>query len=208
MSGQLPGDEQNEQDIFDLLRPLLQRAQCPSADELGDFHLEQVSSERQRWLADHLLHCQYCQQDLERLIQFLQTEAEEVSFMPTPADLLGESSALQALETSHSDQHFRGDDEEMRQLTFSIGAGTENATIFMALRRIEESLQLRGELILPLSFESLMNGAVIEIWQAQKVVAVTLVDDGAFVCHLPQYASFIFRLTAPGQIQFRHEVVL
>ena len=96
----------------------------------------------------------------------------------------------------------------MRQLTFSMGAGTENATIFMALRRMEESLQLRGELILPLSFESLMNGAVIEIWQAHKVVAVTLVDDGAFVCHLPQYASFIFRLTAPGQIQFRHEVVL
>ena len=208
MNFQQPNDGKEEQDIFDRLRPLLQRASCPSADELGDFFLNHVAEERRQAVASHLDRCQFCQADLARLEQFLSEEAAAVPFEPTRAELLSSASVMPISEIDGTEQQFRGADEEVRQLSFSFGAGQHNGTIFMALRKEADGLNLRGELVVPFVYEAIVNGAVVEIWQEQRAVAVTLVDDGAFVCHVPRYAPFIFRLTAQDHIQLKHEVVV
>jgi len=63
------------------LRALFQRAECPDAHTLGEFHLGFLSSAEQAAIQDHLQACSKCSAELDTLNRFLR-EAPAVPTLP------------------------------------------------------------------------------------------------------------------------------
>jgi len=54
-----------------LLTSQLYRASCPSTDELGEFHLRMLPSDRMLVIAQHVRECPLCTREIEQLKEFL-----------------------------------------------------------------------------------------------------------------------------------------
>lgn len=208
-------DKGNANDSFsEDTRMYLYRATCPPSDALGAYHLNQLNHSSAafdnidpQWLSDHLLTCVRCQSDLQKFKNLIDNDLAPIDIEVSQQDLQGEQ-VMQVVELASSEHAFRGSDNPLRRLAIKVGPEKVEETLIVEIRKIPSlQLRIRGEVwLFSPQNQKLFEGAIVEIWQEQSIKAVTTVEDGEFVCQVPDHPLLLIRITAEEDIQIRFEL--
>lgn len=169
------------------LHNALYRIDCPSPQQLGDYHLGLVDHTLERSIIRHVEHCQLCTQELEELRVFLTAGAAPAPTQPAPrvkqtplGARLGELVA-QLLPATHPQPGFalRGNS------TGPIMAEADGTTIVLDVQSsANDQVMLMGQIVA--EDQERWNGAIVELRQDSTIKAALTVDDlGSFNCTLP-----------------------
>jgi hypothetical protein len=169
------------------LRGHLARWDCPPAEQLGDYHLGLVPQAQQRVIAAHLEVCPRCSAEIEDLRVFL-TEAQ-------PAQLHAQEQVLPA--PPAGPRRLRALVAQLLprapgfQLAGLRGAGdgpliaqSSAATIVLEPQKIDpQAIRLTGQIADEAGDQDRWDGALVEVRQADTLVAIAFVDEvGGFSC--------------------------
>ena len=169
------------------LRGRLGRWDCPPPEELGDYHLGLVPQAQQRAIAAHLEVCPRCSAEIEDLRAFLmeavpaQSHVEE-EVPPARPEYTRRLRALvaQLLPRAPGFQlaGVRGADDG------PLIAQSSAATIILEPQKIDpRAVRLTGQIADEAGDQDRWDGALIEVRQADTLVAVAFVDEvGGFTC--------------------------
>ena len=182
--------------IDQALTAKLYRVTCPSAEELGEYHLQMLPGERATAVAQHLRTCPHCVQELTQLETYLRELAPELTYtlrervqiwiaQRLPSDLTGQPGFAPALA-------LRGEVEE--PLMYEAGDYQLNLEIQ------EDPAQSGRKAILGLLLGAEEVDFAAQLWQNGRRLQTTTVDDlGNFVfAAVPSgtYDLILSRLTA------------
>ena len=201
----------DEIDLFEQLQPFLLRAMCPTMDELGDFILNQIEERERLAIIDkHVINCHRCQTDIARIELFLAEDIGPVRGSTLDKEDLVSPNATLPISISSPTGHFRGGQEEIRQLMYEleIEENQIDLTIFLAIQQVDDRMRIQGMLLSDAEFHPLFSGAIVEVSQQKSFEAVTAIEDGAFECQLTNYASFSFRLIIDHNTQIHGDILL
>jgi len=156
---------------FDVaLQQRLRRFDCPSPQELADYHFGLLDTEQAAAVKQHLTQCPRCQNDLAVLIQFLNLSLDE----DLVSDNIIPSGIPHNVVRAHPAQiagnlALKGLDNEM---SHDMKAGS--AKVFLESKVIPQGIQLSGQVI-----DSQINwiGAIGEAWQNGQPHNISILDD-------------------------------
>ena len=166
----------------------LLRWDCPTPMQLGDYHLGFAVPAQQRTIARHLELCARCSAEIEDLRVFdaePQTAAQPATEVPgRPAANRLRAMAAQLLPRSPG-----------MQMGAVRGAGdgpliaqASAATIIFETRTDDQRVRITGQIADEAGEQARWDGALVELRQANALVATTFVDEvGGFTC--PQVAA-------------------
>ena len=158
----------------------LHRWDCPSPQELGDYHLGSVTQARQRSIAAHLDVCVRCSAEIEDLRVFV---ADEVA------------APIRSTETTTGQSQPRG---RLRAMVAQLlprtpgfagaalrGSGDgpmiaqcSAATIVLEAQQLEQqTVRLTGQIADEAGEQERWDGALVEVRQDNVLIAVAFVDD-------------------------------
>jgi anti-sigma factor RsiW len=164
------------QQIERTLKAGLQRWDCPTPQQLGDYHLGLVGQDGARAITRHLEHCVRCSDEIEELRMFLTADASRRRPAPRPparprplwpteliAHLLPRAPALAVRGTSGP-----------------IKAEADGVTIFLDVQPATGGrVMLTGQVVA--DGQERWVGALVELRQAGKLCATAALDDlGSF----------------------------
>ena len=159
---------------------------CPTSQQLGDYHTRLLDAPAMEHIARHLDECARCRAELEELRDFVSDLLPDVPFQPTRAP------AVQPAGTERRPVTFR----ELTAVLLSpapalalrgnvsprtITAQAGEVTVFLELQQegTDRRFALRGQLVADDLAE--WSRALVEIWQLNVLEATTTVDDmGSF----------------------------
>jgi anti-sigma factor RsiW len=182
------------------LRGHLARWDCPSPEELGDYHLGLVPPAQQRAVAAHLEMCPRCSAEIEDLRVFLmesvpvqsRSEQQVPSVRPEPIRRL-RALAAQLLPRAPGFQlaGVRGGGDG------PLIAQSSAATIILEPQKIDpRTVRITGQIADEAGDQERWDGALVEVRQADTVVAVAFVDEvGGFTCAPIQRSTTDLRIT-------------
>lgn len=172
------------------LRARMYRSDCPSAMELGDYHLGLMPASRKLVIAQHLRQCPHCRHEVADLEEFLVPEGQP-DFMTTAKVLFAK---LVGTEDKPAFGALRG--ESKGPLTFEA----DGVVITLDMSPGSNShLSLLGQLAADDQDE--WTGATVELQQAEISPLTTSLDDlGAFRFETVRTGSIKFSITSPGGV--------
>lgn len=170
----------------------LYRWDCPSPDQLAEYASTRLPPETASALAEHLAVCALCSHELEdfRQLQIAETPASSPNPLPSPAQPY--PGILFAQIVAGAGAVLRGAGPE------PIMAEANGVTIFLDLQpRPDGRAALQGQLVA--NDQDVWESALVEIRQADALVATAIVDDlGSFACDALPPGGFDLRIAAPN----------
>jgi hypothetical protein len=177
------------------LKNKLHRWNCPTAQQIGDYHAGLLDQAEMDEIAQHLRQCAHCRQELDELRIYLSadTEPEARPHQPHPRrprrQLLGELVARLLPRSQAPAYAMRGADTDF------LVAEADGASIFLDARPSPEGVVISGQVVA--GDETSWDGALVELRQAGTLQGTTLVDEfGQFHCKLPDAAPITLRITS------------
>lgn len=184
---------QQARQLEQALRSHLWRWDCPSAQALGEYHLQLLDSAQSTAVAQHLSICPHCEAELEDLRAFLKAAALPASpaqqraaqpRIPRPGELIAalmpRSPAL-ALRGSSAGQ---------------VTARADGLTIFLEFQPVASGFELTGQIIAD-SDQPEWEGALIELRQGGALADTAILDEfGEFKCTRLTQESVDLRISA------------
>jgi hypothetical protein len=154
---------------MDTLFSSLYRVECPSPQQLADFHWGFLDSEQTQLVRQHLETCPRCQDELAQLLDFLKPlpeesveniiplwDAEESTHRATRVDVSG-NLALKGLDDKSS---------------HDVQAGT--ARIYLETSRVPKGYVVSGQVV---DSEVSWISAAVELWQDKILRQVGVLDE-------------------------------
>ncbi|MGB7874749.1 MAG: hypothetical protein WBL25_10225, partial [Anaerolineales bacterium] len=89
-----------------LLTSRLYRASCPSTDELGEFHLRMLPSDRMLVISQHLRECPHCTREIDQLKEYLSDLAPEGNLLQKTKRLVAKLVSGQGTPSMVGEQSF------------------------------------------------------------------------------------------------------
>lgn len=170
----------------------LQRWDCPTTDQLGDYTLDLISPSEARTIASHLTHCSACErelQDLQALLADRSSAAPPLPVRRSPGKRLYELVAQ--LITPAPELALRGDDR---------GPLIAVAGELMVICELRQGQSGTRELVGQLSAgaeQPRWDGALVELRSSHALVATAILDqDGGFSCPAGPLPVISLRITA------------
>lgn len=157
------------------LKSALFRWDCPTPQQLGDYHLQLVSQADAAQIKTHVVHCIYCQAELRELIGFLAQDQPVTSApktektnwgLPRFGEILAQ--LLSPLPQT-SAVGLRGADDGPKMLQ------ADDITIFIETEQENDQFLLKGQLAADQLDE--WYGAMVQVVQVDAIQAVTVIDD-------------------------------
>lgn len=162
----------------------LQRWDCPTPMQLGDYHLGFASAAQQRTIARHLELCVRCSGEIEDLRVFV--AEPEASARPAPGSVARQAppKRLRAMVAQLLPR------TPGLQMSAVRGAGdgptiaqTPVATIILDTREVEQRVQITGQIADEAGEQERWDGALVELRQAGALAGTAFVDEvGGFTC--------------------------
>jgi hypothetical protein len=153
---------------MDRLFHSLKRIECPSPQQLADFHMGFLDNEHANIIQQHLESCPRCQDELAILINFLDLPSEE----PIPNPIIQLWDTKDEYKATHVDTSgnlaLRGLEEKSGHLQ----VGT--AHIFYEISPIAKGYLLSGQVV---DDEASWASAVAEFWQENALQQVGVLDE-------------------------------
>ncbi len=184
------------QQLEQMLQTRLKRWDCPSSQQLGEYHLRLMDHDEARAISQHLDYCVRCVEELQTLRTFLDTNASAQTDQPQ-SQVQSIRERLDALIASFLPRTpalaLRGTGNE------PIVAVAGDITIVLDVQAAaEEQVKMIGQVTA--SDNDMWIGALVELRQAGKLVGTAEVDDiGGFVCGPLPTAATEVRLIAPSR---------
>lgn len=182
---------------FDLLQRLdnalirrLARFDCPSSQQLVDYHASLLETDAAEVVQAHVTHCPRCQDELAMLESFIADEPplvevprDDAPNVIRPSRLIWQAQLIDSSELAAA----RGLDEIR---TYDARAGS--ATIYVEARQDNGQIALAGQVI-DASVD--WSGGLVEVWQAETLSRFAILDD---------LGSFQFQVASPStSLSFR-----
>jgi hypothetical protein len=178
------------------LMTTLWRWDCPTPQQLGEYHFGFLNSEVLRVVEHHLAMCTLCQSEVKAMGQFL--EAEASSDAPTrsrathPRRFYPDEIIARLLPSSPSFA-FATRGEQNGPLV----AEADGTTVFLEIQEINSGRVLTGQLVA--SDPILWTGALVELWRANAIQATAFLDDfNGFRCSFSGGGSIELHITSPS----------
>lgn len=180
----------HEARVMPALARLLYRAKCPSSDQLRNYHFKLLDPETNEVVNKHLKLCRFCRQDLQEMIEFIESE-EPTLELPTfditaPNFMFARPSAGERVP-------LRGGSSLRGVASGPLMFEAETATIFLELETTAKGYILRGQVMDEDDIE-LWSEATVEIWQDGYQIDTIQADD---------MGSFDYLLKEAGMIDIR-----
>jgi anti-sigma factor RsiW len=182
------------QKVEQMLKSKLHRWDCPTPQQLGDYHLGLLSQADERVITTHLEQCTSCQAELVDLRAFLASDRVQKTHPPVTLQRrsrprLGE--LIAQLLPRAPVAAMRGADSG------PIVAEADGVTIFLEAQANSQGLTVTGQVVA--EDQTLWTGALVELRQEGILQATAVVDEmGGFNCGLPRSGSTDLRITSPG----------
>lgn len=175
------------------LKSALFRWDCPTPQELGDYHFQLIDPTTATGITDHLTHCVHCQAELKELIDFLKQSPPITSEskiekllrgMPRPGDIIAR---LLPPIPNRATAGLRGDSQGPRILQ------ADGMTLFIETEKQNNHFLIKGQLAAD-ELEA-WYGALIQVVQEADLITVTSVDDeGGFQFQLDKTEPIKLRI--------------
>jgi len=171
----------------------MRRIECPSPQQIADYHLKLLDAESASVVQQHLAYCPRCQDELAILEDFLAMSSDAPptnSIIP----LWDTQVTYQArrVETS-GNLALKGQDEKS---SHDVQAGT--ARIFLETSSIPKGYLLSGQV---LDSEVSWGSAVVEFWQDKTPQQVAVLDDmGEFHFEFTTQLPISLYITSPSGV--------
>ncbi|MBA3943861.1 MAG: zf-HC2 domain-containing protein [Herpetosiphonaceae bacterium] len=171
----------------------LKRWDCPSTQQLGEYHLGVLSAVEERVVRRHLEECALCKAEVEELRQFLATAPDEqeqpqmILVPKTRPHTFGE--VIARLIPQRSSLALRGSSRE------PIVAEADGTTVIVEIERTpNEQIVIVGQIAA--DEQDGWTGALVEVRQADLLMATARVDDlGGWQCGPLPIAPSTLRIT-------------
>jgi hypothetical protein len=157
------------------LKSVLFRWDCPTAQELGDYHFQLIDPTTATKIKDHLTHCVHCQAELEELTAFLKQSPQItpepkieklLRGLPRPGDIIAR--LLPPL-PHRAATGLRGDSQGPRILQ------ADGMTLFIETEKQNSHFLIKGQLAADELEE--WYGSLVQVVQGADLISVTSVDD-------------------------------
>jgi Putative zinc-finger len=171
------------------LQKRLRRFECPSAQELGDYHAGMLDDDAAAVVKAHVEQCPRCQSDLQMLVEFLDLPPEE-TMSPKIIPLWTPKNVWRAARVQTSGSlALKGQDDET---SHDMQAGS--ASVFLETKATPHGFALSGQVA---DNEVDWMDALIVVWQGSTVRFVRELDEmGEFHCDLVDPAPVTLYITA------------
>ena len=147
----------------------LRRIECPSPQQIADFHFRFLDDERANIIQQHLESCPRCQDELAILKAFLELPSEEPVTNPI-IPLWDTEGVYKATRVDTSGNlALKGQDEKAAH---DVQAGT--ARIFLETSPVPTGYVLSGQVV---DSEVSWGSAVVEVWQENALQQVGILDE-------------------------------
>jgi hypothetical protein len=179
------------------LQTRLRRFDCPSPQDLADFHIGMLEERDTEAVREHLVHCPRCQAEINMLRQFLDLPPETRPIPDNIIPLRAPRYVTRATRVETSGnlalKGLKGDPDE-----HSYDERSGSARIFLESKAVGSGILLTGQVI---DSQVDWKGAVAEVKQSGSTQQVRLLDDmSEFSFELSSSAPLTLSITASSGI--------
>lgn len=171
------------------LQRRLKRFECPSPRRLADYHAGMLDAKENRVINQHIADCPRCQKEIQVLVEFMKLSDDP----PTASNII-----------DLSPPQSKGEADRLRTVGSLALKGIEDenfhdakvgsANVFLEWTAVPKGFLLTGQILDP---EVSWLGAIAEVWQAETLLQVSVLDDQCeFRFEFMQALSFDLRITA------------
>lgn len=172
------------------VKNMLHRFDCPTPDQLADYHMNLASPTEASAILKHLPICASCRHEMASLEQFLNAGAMEIE-QPERFGLKHLREIIATLLPRPLDPAFAARGEETNKMT----AKADSVTVFIEVESLPDGFTLTGQLLD--SEKEQWNGALVEIRSNDTFVTIGQLDeDGEFRCVGLPGGTVALRITA------------
>jgi hypothetical protein len=174
------------------LKNTLHRYDCPTPDQLADFHLNLLGKAENNTLASHLDICASCREEINLLETLLKADSKTIKLAEQPVFRLPHLREIVATLLPRSlDPAYAVRGEETNKMT----AQADGVTIFIEVESLPEGFTLTGQLLD--AEQDQWNEALVEIRANDTVLNALKLDDmGEFRCPALPSGTASLRITA------------
>lgn len=188
------------------LRFQLIRNNCPPPQALSDYHFEILEPIKVTYIQDHLSQCSCCQEELDQLVQFLNTEEtlpskaieERRGILSKLSDIIAQFIPPNP-ELVYRGGHglagrpiFRGDSPD------SLDFEADGVRIMVELRKTDKGYALQGQLLPDDDLGIDWSRAMVEVLSDDAILSVAAIDEvHMFYCELPEKSVLQLRFVSP-----------
>lgn len=166
--------------VENMLRHKLYRWNCPTPQQLADYHWQMLPPDESARVAEHVRECEGCREELDELSVFLAAENEPVVQRPqAPSSrprLLRPGELIARLLPSSPAMVMRGESSG------PVMAQADGITVFLEVQTSQHQQALAGQLVAEEN-QAAWTGALVELSREGEMQMTALLDEmGGFRC--------------------------
>ncbi|MBN2532885.1 MAG: hypothetical protein JXB88_08340 [Spirochaetales bacterium] len=200
MAGSQNNNDPGFTDIEERIKSGMYRFDCPSPLELGEYQLNLFTHISKQEIEDHIKSCPYCCEELRYMKEYIKTPVknDKTDFQEdTPPVIIPYHYEVIYHDKDVPSRAVRGEGtgDENRKITIKLDKN-RLLVMYYTMNREEHHYVIHCQFVPDIRMEKKIIGALIEIWQDNKIQTTALVDDlCAFLFKLKKLTPVIIRIS-------------